>query len=123
MALEPQFVSNRVVAFILPTSVFVEWINAADPTPSNTPITLDDARKEPSAYLIPTDDGDDLDHPGERWIERNWKTLFERVLEDWYVDPELWPRNRTLKMFREWCEVRIHSIVLDCGDTELEYED
>ncbi|WP_019939597.1 hypothetical protein [Bordetella sp. FB-8] len=123
MTLEPLFVSNRVVAIILPTAVFVEWINAADPTRSDTPVTLADAHKEPSAYLIPTDDSDDLDHPGVRWIQRNWKTLFERVLEDWYTDPELWPRNRTLKMFREWCEVRIHSLVLDCGDTEIEYED
>lgn len=123
MALEPLFVSNRVVAFILPKAVFVDWINAADPMPSKGAVTLADAHEEPTAYLIPTDDSDDQDQPGKRWIQRNWKILFERVLEDWYNDPELWPRNRTLKMFREWCEVRIHSLVLDCGDTELEYED
>lgn len=34
-----------------------------------------------------------------------------------------WARNRTVKMFREWCEVRIHSTVLDCAVTPLEYDD
>ncbi|AJK50737.1 hypothetical protein [Burkholderia plantarii] len=123
MSLEPLFVANRVVAIILPTKPFVEWITAADPTQSNANITLADTHEEPSAFLIPTDKTDDLDHPGKRWIQRNWKLLFERMLEGWYADPALWRRNRTLKMFREWCEIRIHSLVLDCGDTELEYED
>jgi hypothetical protein len=68
-------------------------------------------------------DPDDQDQPGKRWIQRSWKVLFEQMLEDWYTDPALWPRNRTIKMFREWCEIRIHSIVLDCGDTPIEYED
>jgi hypothetical protein len=45
------------------------------------------------------------------------------MLDDWYTDPALWPHSRTVKMFREWCEIRIHSIVLDCGDTPIEYED
>jgi len=122
MLLEPLFVANRVVAIILPRQPFVEWINAADPTPSNANITLADTHEEPLVFLVPTDETDDLDHPGKRWIQRNWEVLFERMLEDIYTDPALWPRNRNLKMFCEWCEVRIHSLVLDCGDTELEYD-
>lgn len=45
------------------------------------------------------------------------------MLEDWYADPALWPSKRTIKMFREWCEIRIPAIVVDCGDTPIEYED
>jgi hypothetical protein len=44
------------------------------------------------------------------------------MLEDWYVDGNLWPRNRTLKMFKEWCEIRVHSMVLDCGNKPIDYE-
>ncbi|MGF6980282.1 hypothetical protein QFZ94_008799 [Paraburkholderia sp. JPY465] len=97
MPLEPLYVTNRVVAIILPKAPFVDWIKAADPVPSNAIITFEDAREEPSASLIPTDDADDPDQPGKRWIQRNWKAVFEQLLGDWYVDPDLWPRNRTLR--------------------------
>lgn len=123
MPLEPLYVTNRVVAIILPKAPFVDWIKAADPVPSNATITFEDAREEPSAFLIPTDDADDPDQPGKRWIQRNWKAVFEQLLGDWYVDPDLWPRNRTLKMFRDWREVRIHTVVLDYADTPIEYDD
>jgi hypothetical protein len=123
MPVEPLYVTNRVVAVLLPKAPFVEWINAADPVAINATITYDDARAEPSAFLIPTDQADDPDEPGKRWIQRNWKLLFEHLLGDWYVDPALWPRNRTIKMFREWCEVRVHSMVFDYADTPLEYDD
>lgn len=123
MPVEPLCVTNRAVAVLLPKAPFVEWINAADPGSAGVTITYDDAREEPSAFLIPTDDTDDLDEPGKRWIQRNWRRLFEHLLEDWYVDPDLWPRNRTIEMFRQWCEIHIHSMVFDYADTPLEYDD
>ncbi|WP_321899775.1 hypothetical protein [Paraburkholderia heleia] len=93
MPLEPLFVSNRVVAIIVPKAPFVAWINAADPVPANPTVTLADAQEEPTAFLIPTNEADAPDQPGKRWIQRSWKVLFERMLEDWYTDPTLWPRN------------------------------
>ena len=123
MQQEPLYVTNRVVAIVLPRTPFVEWINAVDPCPTTAKITLDDARDDPSAFLIPTDSSDDPDHPGKRWIQRNWKAIFEKLLGDWYIDPDLWPRNLTIKIFREWCEIRLHSSVLDCAITPLEYDD
>lgn len=122
MPVEPLYVTNRVVVVLLPKVPFVEWINAADPGRANATVTYDDAREEPSAFLIPTDD-DDPDEAAKRWIQRNWRHLFEHLLGDWYADPGLWPRNRTIKTFREWCEVRIHSMVFDYADTPLEHED
>jgi hypothetical protein len=71
-----------------PRTPFVEWSNAADPFPANATITLDDARDEPSAFLIPTDSTDDPDQRGKRWIQRNWKSVFEHLLGDWYIDPD-----------------------------------
>lgn len=73
MPLEPLYVTNRVVVTILPKAPFVEWINAADPTSANATVTFADAREEPSAFLIPTDD---TDEPGKRWIQRNWNVVF-----------------------------------------------
>lgn len=120
---EPLYVANRVVTIVRPRIPFVEWINAVDPFPARATITLDDARDEPSAFLILTDSNDNRDQPGKQWIQRNWKAVFEHLLGYWYIDPDLWPRNLTIRMFREWCEIRVHSTVLDCAVTPLEYDD
>ncbi|MFP3708563.1 hypothetical protein SB783_31575 [Paraburkholderia sp. SIMBA_009] len=78
------------------------------PRSCESAVTLTDAQEDPSVFLIPTNGTEDPDQPGKRWIQRNWKALFEQMLEDWYTDPALWLRNRTIKMFREGCDIRIH---------------
>jgi hypothetical protein len=60
---EPLYVANWVVAIVLPSTPFVEGINAADPFPADAKITPDDARDKPSTFLIPTDSSDDSDQP------------------------------------------------------------
>jgi hypothetical protein len=85
-------------------------------------VTLDEAREDPNAFLIPVA-RDEFDTPGERWLWRNWATIFERMLRDRYEDESTWPRSRTRKMFGEWCEMRTHSVVLDCRDDPLEYSE
>jgi hypothetical protein len=37
--------------------------------------------------------------------------IFEQTLDDWYTDETLWPQKRSLKLFREWCDVRLRPIV------------
>jgi hypothetical protein len=114
---EPFYLTNRIAIVILPKAPFVEWINATDPAQQTKPLTLESAREEPSAFLIPLDDADDSDEFGKQWMQRNWRLLFEHVLDEWYVDSDLWPRNRTVKMFREWCDVQMHSMVFDWLDS------
>ena len=41
----------------------------------------------------------------------------------WYTDESLWPKKRTLKMFREWFAIEYRSMVWDLDTTPLEYED
>ncbi len=53
MQLEPLHVTNRVVAVVAPTAPFVEWINAADPSPPDVKIALGVARDDPTAFPIP----------------------------------------------------------------------
>jgi hypothetical protein len=45
--------------------------------------------------------------------------LFENILGEWYTDPALWPQDRTLKLFKAWCDVEVHSMVLDYVDGPL----
>jgi len=108
-------VINRAVLIVRYTQFFVDWVNAADPTPTDT-ITLADANDDSGAYLLEVEDDRELDE----WLALNGETLFEEVLNDWYTDPELWPQDRSLAMFRKWCSLELHTVVLDTGNSPLE---
>lgn len=108
-------VINRAVLIVRYTQFFVDWVNAADPTPTDT-ITLADANDDSGAYLLEIEDERELDE----WLALNGETLFEEVLNDWYTDPELWPQDRSLAMFRKWCSLELHTVVLDTGNSPLE---
>jgi hypothetical protein len=111
---------NRSVLIVRPKQPFVDWINTADPEPDDDPhvFTLTEVNEDATAFLVEVEDEDEL----EKWLKKNWQPLFEEQLEGWYVDPELWPQARTLKMFREWCDFQLHTVVLDTGSTPL-YDD
>jgi len=59
--------------------------------------------------LISETDGENY----EKWIELNFKELFESELEGWYTDETLWPQKRTKKIFDEWFDVECHSVLID----------
>ncbi|KUY56375.1 MULTISPECIES: hypothetical protein [unclassified Burkholderia] len=85
-------------------------------------LTLAQASENANAFLVPSS-GNDPDAADKRWLQKHWQVIFERTLEDRYVDERLWPQGRTLKLFKEWREIRMHSIVLDCADAPILYED
>ena len=106
---------NRAVLIVRFGAPFVEWVNAADPTPTHT-ITLADVNDDSSAYLVEVEDDNEL----EEWLELNGETLFEDILQDWYTDPDLWPQDRSLALFKKWCSFELHTVVLDTGGSVLE---
>ena len=59
-------------------------------------MTLADVKYDVSAFLIHEYAGESLDE----WLEQHYLTLFENVLEAWYVHPPLWPKDRTLALFK-----------------------
>ena len=109
---------NRAVVLLRYREPAVRWINEADPDPDAVPTTLDAANRERTAYLI--SDADAEDHATlRRWIEDNFRGLWEEELEGWYTDETLWPEHRTLKKFDEWFDVECHTVVLDTVGTEI----
>lgn len=61
-----------------------------------------------------------------RRTSRHHTELFDEVLKGWYTDPALWPRDRSLKMLQEVVFLRVHSVVVDTGESRLqddEFED
>ncbi len=101
---------NRAVLIIRYRQPFVDWINAADPNPNHS-ITLAGANEDSTAYLVNVEDEDEF----EEWFERNAVILFEEELNSWYTDPDLWPRNRSAALFKQWCIFELHTVVHDTG--------
>ncbi len=103
---------NRMAVILRYKEPAVRWINEADPRPRDVPFTLAEVNEEGTVYLISDDDGDTSDTV-ELWVKRNYKLLFEMELEGWYTKPELWPKVRSLKVFREWFDVEYHTVLID----------
>ena len=53
----------------------------------------------------------------------SWRVLFDSILFDWITDESMWPQNRTLKMFRDWFDIEVHSMVWDLASEPLLVED
>ena len=107
---------NRAALILRYKQPFVDWINAADPSPTSHPLTLAEVNQEHTVYLVEVEDQDEL----AEWLARHHGELFEEELNGWYTDPTLWPRDRSLKMLREWCSFELHTVVVDTGESPLE---
>ncbi len=103
---------------------YVDWTNSLSDraeSEKENPYTLESINDDPAAYLIP----EILDYMDlESFIEHSWVILFELQLSGWSTDESLWPKKRTLKMFKEWFDLRFSSLAIDLwGKEPLSYQD
>jgi len=94
-------------------------MNEADPHPQSHPMSLEEANEDSPAFLI----HDYASEEFREWLEENYQVVFENVLEEWYVDPSLWPQDRTLTLFKAWCDIEVHSTIVDLVGASLEEDD
>jgi hypothetical protein len=113
---------NRSVVILKYQQPFLDWICSVEPR-FGAEASLEELNEDNDAYLLPADPVIDGKEDAVAWIEKRWKVLFESKLVDWYTDEALWPKKRTLKMFREWFAVEYSSMVWDLDSTPIEYED
>lgn len=117
----PRFTINRHLVVLLPKQPALDWIIRVDPNPMN--ITLGELRQEQDAFLV-ADGFFESVEDAERWVHQRWRMFFELFIGGWYTDESWWPKNRTLKMFKEWFDVQYHSMVWDLAATvPVEHED
>ena len=109
---------NRSVLVVLPKQPFLDWLHNADPTSGE--LTLEILRDDPSVDLLPAHD---LEPDLEKCLKRFCKTIFEEQLDGWYRVKELWPRDRSIKAFKEWFEYRFHSMPIDLSREPLDWEE
>jgi len=101
---------NRNAIVVKPKQPLFDWINALDPV---FPVTHSD---EGTVYLIREKDSNEAI---ERWLSRNFDRIFVSQLEGWHTIESDWPAKRTYKLFKDWFEVEIHSMIFDLEDAEI----
>ena len=111
--------AHRAALILRYKQPFVDWINAADPSPTPHVLTLAEVNQEHTVYLVEVEDQDEL----AQWLAQNHQALFEEELNGRYMDPALWPRHPSLKMLKEWCSFEPHTVVVDTGASPLEDDD
>ncbi|MCK9269840.1 MAG: hypothetical protein RBR47_12710 [Bacteroidales bacterium] len=101
---------NRNAIVVKPKKPVLDWVNSVYPEkPVFTP-------GEGNVYLIGERDSNE---EIAQWLKRNFDEIFQNELNDWYTNEEVWPQKRTFKMFQEWFDYDIHSMVLDLEETEI----
>ena len=113
-------VVNRTAVTIVGAQPYLDWTVTRDADFAAGPVRVAKAKSYGTAYLMPEVD-DEVDI--QEWVEENFSWLFEFQLSAWTEDEAAWPQERTLKMFREWFRIDIHSVVVDIGDDDIEGEE
>ena len=111
---------NRSAVIVKPRQPYLEWIRRDD-AEGLADTVFETLHTEPTVYLLP-----EYEDPSTQRevLEELWPALFEAMLAGWVTDEALWPKNRTVEMFREWFEVQMSSVVQDLHvDEPLEYFD
>jgi hypothetical protein len=111
-------VVNRGALLLRYKEPALRWINEADPHPRGRTLALDAVNEERTVYLIDDSVGD-TPASLNRWLRKNYGSLFEAELEGWYTDPDLWPQDRTFKLFREWFQPECHTVLIDLVGNEM----
>jgi hypothetical protein len=111
---------NRTAVSVIGATPYIEWTVSRDADFAVGPVRVAHAKAHGTAYLLP-----ELDQEEDilEWVEENFAWLFEFQLSAWTEDESAWPTDRTLKMFREWFRIDIHSVVVDVAEEEIDGEE
>lgn len=102
---------NRGVLIVRPKQPYLDWAAGLDDSG-----LLPDPSDEKTIYLIPSFESDE-----QAWkiVEEIYSEVFENELYGWHTDETAWPQNRDFKMFQDWFEIELHSVVEDLCDYEI----
>jgi hypothetical protein len=117
----PRLTINRGLIVLIPKQPVLDWIMQVDPNPP-LGLTLEELSQEQDAFLVSQRAVETVED-AQRWVYRRWKMFFERYLDEWYTEESWWPKNRSLKMFKQWFDIQYQSMVWDLSDEMIEHED
>ncbi|MCB0750468.1 MAG: hypothetical protein KDC52_03230 [Ignavibacteriae bacterium] len=105
---------DRNAIIVRPKKPFFDWLNAI--YKDDDPIS---EKEENNIYLIREMDSNDQIR---NWIKKNFDDIFVNEHNDWYTEELKWPENRTFKMFSNWFDIEVCSMILDLEDSNITKE-
>lgn len=96
---------NRMAVIVKRKPPFIDWIKSHDPDFDLRAEKHDDK----TVYLISEKDGAEWD----KYVKKHFSDIFENELEGCYTDSELWPADRSWKIFNEWFDFEVQTMVYD----------
>ncbi len=96
---------KRSAIVVKPRQPFIDWLLSHDPV-----MIITEEVREATIYLLP--DYETIQEI-EKWLKKNFNELFSEQLFQWYVDESMWPQKRTYKVFGEWFEYSLHTMIFD----------
>ncbi|MDF0605645.1 VacJ [Neisseriaceae bacterium TC5R-5] len=109
---------NRSTAILRPQAPFLAWVQQL-PGNESLLVKLEDLQHDCNVLLIPP--CDDL-NDGHAFIMQHYQQLFAAELADWCEDEQRWPQPLTPKLFQQWFNIEIYSIVTDLAEDTLARE-
>lgn len=104
---------NRDLLVVRPKGPYLEWANSVL---EDDPITIEEAGLWADAFLLPECE---TEEEALVWLEENCDVVFEMMLRDWALDPELWPEDRGWGAFQRWFAFERVETVWDLVDAPL----
>ncbi len=118
---------NRSALIVKVKKPFIDWLiyTSKEYDPPGQELKPEDLEIEgfdsKYVYLIPV--YDQLNEY-QKFLKKHFAEIFEHELSGWYTDPEMWPKDRSWKVFEKWFDYEIQSMVFDMAeDKPLGYED
>lgn len=93
---------NRYAVILKPKQPFYDWANALNP---NDPFPVDD---EANIYLVK-----ETDDYIQDWLRKKFDRFFMTELEQWHTNKKDWPQKRSYKMFKDWFDIEISTMIYD----------
>ncbi len=103
---------DRTAMVVKSKQPFKDWLKTIDPK-----IREKDADIDCNVYLLP---GFDEVKEMEDWLKQNFDQFFCDQMNDWHTDESRWVKQRTFKMFKEWFDYSLHSMVFDALEDDIE---
>lgn len=124
MPFQIRYTLNRASVSLKPKKPVIDWLRDIDRSIGAEPIDgLDSLNENGDIFLIPDEEKIESREEAVKWVEKRWSDFFEFELGKWIIDDQLWPKDRTLKLFRTWFDIEYHSMVWDLGSEPLTTED
>ncbi len=105
---------NRCAVGISPRPPLLEWSRRVS---GEEQINWD--QNDHGLYLLPPYENTE---DGWKALQKIYEIIFEKELNSWCTDTQLWPSPRSFSLFQEWFDIRFYDLIDDLCDQALHHE-